>query len=149
AVITGRVLETELVNAETELGDLTPPTRPSTEIATDLQVAADKRDAFAEVVDALETEVASSDDPTLAEALSKAQDDLAAAQAEADALQNDLVDAQAYEDKEQEVADLTERAAKNEQDQADLLDAAANKEVTPEVEATVQAMLGLNEETIE
>ena len=149
AVIAGRALETELANAEAELGDLTPPTRPSTEIATDLQVASDKRDAFAEVVDALETEIASSDDPTLAEALGKAQDDLAAAQAEADALQNDLADAQAYEDKQQEVADLTEEAATNQQDQADLLDAAANKEVTPEVEATVQAMLGLDEEAVE
>lgn len=150
AVLAGEQLAEDLALAEAELAALPVPGRPSTEVKTELDLAAGETATAEGIVGDLEDALAAADpaDTDLVASieadLAAARDDLAAAEATEDALQEEYDAALAYEEAAADVADLTQKVEDQPELETSLLEAAANKEVTPEVEAAVKKLLGLD-----
>jgi hypothetical protein len=149
AVVAGEALPEERALKEAELAALTPPSRGSDLVKTDLDLAAEETETAAGIVTDLETELANTD-PTDTDAIDAIQAELtdargaltAAEEAEA-LLQAEYDNAVAYETAEAAIADLEQKIEDQPELERSLLEAAANKEVTDEVEAAVKKLLGL------
>lgn len=147
AVLAGEQLAEDLALAEAELAALPVPGRPSTEVKTELDLAAAETATAAGIVSDLEGQLTTADPDEVAAiegALAAARDDLAAAEQAEAALQDEYDAALDYEEAAAEVADLTQKVEDQPELETSLLEAAANKEVTPEVEAAVKKLLGLD-----
>ena len=149
AVLAGELLAEELELKEAELAALPVPARPSSEVKTELDLAAQETATAEGIVNGLEDALAAAD-PTDTALIDQIETDLAAArtdltaaeQTEA-ALQGEYDSALAYETVAADVADLTQQVEDQPELERSLLEAAANKEVTDEVEAAVKKLLGL------
>lgn len=149
AVLAGELLAEELELKEAELAALPVPARPSSEVKTELDLAAQETATAEGIVNGLEDALAAADptDTALIDQietdLAAARTDLAAAEQTEAALQGEYDSALAYETVEADVAELTQQVEDQPELERSLLEAAANKEVTDEVEAAVKKLLGL------
>lgn len=145
AVLEGRALEVELEELQAALDEMDMPERSAEEVAEEISaVDAGIAEIQAELDD-LEQELADAggEDPAIEDAIAAAEADLATQTDTRTELEAEFADAVTYEDAVNAVEDLETDVANQAATQTELLEAAANKPVTPEVEQTVQAMLGI------
>lgn len=145
AVLEGRALEADLEDKRALLGALTPPDRPASEVAAELDDAVEDVAAEAGVVAQLEDDLAAAggEDPAIEAELASARDALSEAEATEDDLRGELADAAEYAALDAEVLALEEAVEEQPKRERDLLEAAANKPVTDAIEAAVKKLLGL------
>jgi chromosome segregation ATPase len=145
AVLEGRELEAELAEKQALLDALTPPDRPASEVAAELDDAVEDVAAKARDVAQLEDDLAAAGgaDPAIEAELDLARDALAEAEATEEDLRGELANAAEYAALDAEVQALEEAVEEQPQRERDLLEAAANKPVTDAVEAAVKKLLGL------
>jgi chromosome segregation ATPase len=145
AVLEGRELEAELAEKQALLDALTPPDRPASEVAAELDDAVEDVAAKARDVAQLEDDLAAAGgaDPAIEAELDLARDALAEAEATEEDLRGELANAAEYAALDADVQALEEAVEEQPQRERDLLEAAANKPVTDAVEAAVKKLLGL------
>jgi hypothetical protein len=145
AVLEGRELEAELAEKQALLDALTPPDRPASEVAAELDDAVEDVAAKARDVAQLEDDLAAAGgaDPAIEAELDLARDALAEAEATEEDLRGELANAAEYAALDADVQALKEAVEEQPQRERDLLEAAANKPVTDAVEAAVKKLLGL------
>jgi hypothetical protein len=138
-VLNGQAAQEELDAAQALLDSLEEPDRSLRQIAVDLRDTQrdirNKRDEIAEA----ETNGAS------AEEIQALEDELAELRGTRRDLAGEFNDTRTYRQAEAAVEDLTEEVENSEELQMDLLEAAANKEVTDEVVAEVNRLLGIED----
>jgi hypothetical protein len=146
AVLAGQLLQDDYDAAAALLAGLTPPELSSDEIAGNLQGLQDEQDL---AVQKRETLV---DQPTEADGTAAEIDgdiatldkEIATRAADIEALEGDLADAVAYEEASDAAGTLAKQLETQEALETSLLETASNKPVTPEIEAAVQQMLGID-----
>ncbi len=145
AVVAGQELEAELKEKSLLLDSLTQPKRTAAEIEVDLALANEDVATEAGAVAKLkeELELAGGTDTEIEADLKAATDALAIATADAAALSAEKAAASEYETLTAEVKTLTQQVEDQPKLERSLLEDAANKPVTDEVEAAVEALLGL------
>lgn len=143
-----RTIEAELIEAQAVLDTMDAPEHSSEQI--DLAIA-DAESAKLTRLDELDgliakLEEADGSDAVIKSDIETATADIIALDDQVAALEQERADGEAFEAAKEEVATLEEGMATQTDTQRAALEAAANKEVTDEVEAAVQSLLGIYQE---
>lgn len=147
-VIASRELQAELDAAQAVLAALDEPARSIEDVDLALATAKTERSDLQSQVDALTAELAQIDggDDAIEGEITTLNEAIAAKDGEISDLEQERADGVAYAEALSTVEELEGELETQGETQRSALEAAANKEVTDEVEAAVQMLLGIYEE---
>jgi hypothetical protein len=146
AVLAGQLLQDEYDAAAALLAGLNPPELSTEEIAGDLKDLRDEQEQAALDRQALADQLAElgGTDAAIEADIATLDAEIAERGAEIKGLEGDLEDALAYDAAFEAAGSLAEQLETQEALETSLLETASNKPVTPEIEAAVQQMLGID-----
>jgi hypothetical protein len=146
AVLAGQLLQDEYDAAAALLAGLNPPELSTEEIAGDLKDLRDEQEQATLDRQALADQLAElgGTDAAIEADIATLDAEIAERDADIKTLEGDLEDALAYDAAFEAAGSLAEQLETQEVLETSLLETASNKPVTPEIEAAVQQMLGID-----